>query len=92
MSNTKRSDVRKTEGKHSGYGDGWLPPLPETPEWKHTRDKKRWDKPASWFKRAKEREQRAERNQEIKNLRAGHGDPDDMPCPKQPKSNQWDWT
>lgn len=60
------------------------------PKWKETCDKKRMNSP-SWFKRMKEGERRAKRNQEIKDLHAGNLEPENANNPRQPKTNNWDW-
>jgi hypothetical protein len=92
MSKTKRFDDRKTRGKRPTtmmWGEVFVD---DTPEWKHTRDKKRWNKCPKWYKQMKERSRRAARNQEVKNLRAGNINEEQINLPKEPRGNDWDWT
>jgi len=92
MSRTRRFDDRKLRGKRPTIMMWGEPLVDNTPEWKFTRDKKRWDKSPKWHKQMRERARRAERNQELKNLRAGNIDEEEVNLPREPRDNAWDWT
>lgn len=59
-------------------------------EWKQTRDKKRWHKPSSWFKKMKRAESRAEDHAVLQ--KAKFIDPEEIDFPKHPMNNKWEWT
>ncbi len=91
MSRTKRFNEKKIEPKRGDYIFMGTTFKNDTPEWKEERDKKRHSKSSSSFKRAQEAKRRAARKQELKKIRKGHVDPDNLPVLKEPKRNDWDW-
>lgn len=91
MSRTKRKDSSDTQPKRPDtvFMDIVFSTKPTEKERRRAHmDRKKRDKPPSWFKRMQASKRKAKTRQALRNMQ----DPDEMIVPEFPKTDQWDWT